>query len=654
MDNSKKEAIKLIDRLYKDLYKSDTVIHHGNGNVYDKFNNIASYIDKLENIHSIGKHVKYLKSCYYDKYVIKREDIPKSYYDKRLKLMFERGLGYVELTDKIKKELQDEIIENQQSRLDTWIDYLLSEDSKSYPFWTKYWAFQGMLELGKYDIEKEIFNKRTKETMEPFVYLNREALAISIDMILKLVNKEDIEDNELNNLVKSGSFKKIYSHILIKLFKERKKIVKRNIGIWIKYNKGSNYMSLVNSLQGYNTEWCTVGESTAKSQLSLGDFYVYYTLDENNEYKIPRIAISMEDNKIVEIRGVAKQQNLEPEMEQVVSEKIKEFPDSKEYYKKVNDMKELTAIYNKFKSAQKLSKEELRFLYEIDSKIKGFGYYEDPRIKEIKQLRDAKKDLSEVFDCKEDQIALKKEEINEDTIYYRGSLDLGGTTSAEGLVLPQSIHGYLYLGDLKSAEGLVLPQSIGGYLNLGGLKNAEGLVLPRKIGEYLDLSGLISAKGVVLPQIIGEGLALSRLISTEGLVLPQIIGGYLDLGSLESVEGLVLPQNIGGGLYLRSLKNANGLIFPQSIGGYLDLSGLTEAENLVLPQNIGGDLDLNSLIRVENLVLPHKINGDLYLESLTSIEGLIMPESLTYTIHMNEFVITPENVNEYNSNKKIK
>ena len=31
-----KEAIRLIDRLYKDLYLDEQVIHHGTGNKYDK------------------------------------------------------------------------------------------------------------------------------------------------------------------------------------------------------------------------------------------------------------------------------------------------------------------------------------------------------------------------------------------------------------------------------------------------------------------------------------------------------------------------------------------------------------------------------------------------------------------------------------------
>ena len=94
--------------------------------------------------------------------------------------------------------------------------------------------------------------------------------------------------------------------------------------------------------------------------------------------------------------------------------------------------------------------------------------------------------------------------------HYKGSLDLSGLTSAEGLVLPEEVSGSLDLRGLTSAEGLVLPTKIGGWLDLSGLTSAEGLVLPTKIGGWLDLRGLTSAEGLVLPEEIGGSLDLSE------------------------------------------------------------------------------------------------------------------------------------------------
>lgn len=248
-----KETLRLIDRLYKDLYLDEQVIHHGAGNKYDKFNNIKSYLEKLEIIHSrvssTGRHKELLKKMYYERYVIKKENIPESYYEHQKEIYLERGYGHIELTEEMKSEMQEEIINNQKASLDIWLDYFLSEDAKVYPFWAKYWAFQGMLKLGTYDKEKGIFNKRDKNTIAPFIDLNREALSMSIDVMIKIMNKEDIDDKELEKLVKTGSFQKIYTYILTKVLKDNKNITKRNIGKWVKYDQGSDHMPLVKSLQ---------------------------------------------------------------------------------------------------------------------------------------------------------------------------------------------------------------------------------------------------------------------------------------------------------------------------------------------------------------------------------------------------------------------
>ena len=172
----------------------------------------------------------------------------------------------------------------------------------------------------------------------------------------------------------------------------------------------------------------------------------------------------MQGNSIAEIRGIAENQNLETNMEEIVDKKLEEFPDKDLYKKKVKDMKMMTYIYTKFKNNVELTKDDLRFLYEIDNEIMGFGYEKDPRIKEIIERRNnSKKDLANAFDCEEDEIALTKEEALKGNIkYFRGDLDLSSLTSAKGLNLPSQIGGSLYLNSLTSAEGLELPDKIGG------------------------------------------------------------------------------------------------------------------------------------------------------------------------------------------------
>ena len=94
----------------------------------------------------------------------------------------------------------------------------------------------------------------------------------------------------------------------------------------------------------------------------------------------------------------------------------------------------------------------------------------------------------------------------------------------------------------------------------------------RNKNNFLDLRGLTSAEGLVLPESVGGSLDLRGLTSADGLVLPKIVGGYLELSGLTSAEGLVLPKIVGGSLYLRGLTSAKGLVLPESFSGYLELS----------------------------------------------------------------------------------
>ena len=627
--------IDIISKMYKDLHNSERVMHVSKGSD-KKRERLLNYFNRLEEIHkrvaeSKNKSdEKLLKSFYYDLYVIKPEDIPESYFQNQVKLARERGYGNIRLTNEDKKRMTDQVIEDQKHSLDKWIEYFLyDEESKSYEMWEKYWVFQGLQNLGKYDKKTYKFSKRDKTTVYPFPPVEREFIFTTLHLMEDYI-KDKKGDEEIKSALSSGNFKMLYEYVIKQSMLKDKLQSNTTSGKWVKYEQGSDYNILRDSLQGYYTGWCTAaGENFAKSQLAGGDFYVYYSFDNNGEAKIPRIAIRMDGkNKIGEIRGIADRQNMEPEMMPILEEKLKEFPDRDKYLKKEHDMKLLTLIDKKVNNNIELTLDELKFLYEIDSKIEGFGYEKDPRINEIKNKRNIKKDCALVFDVKEEEVALSQEEWEENQNKFKifvSDLYLYGLTSADGLVLPQSVVGNLFLDNLTSAEGLVLPQSVGGDLNLRSLDSAVGLVLPQSVGGILYLSSLTNAVGLVLPQNFSGSLYLVNLTSVEGLVLPQNIGGNLDLRSLDSAVGLVLPQSVGGNLFLDNLTSAEGLVLPQNIGGNLDLRSLDSAVGLVLPQSVGGNLFLDNLTSAEGLVLPQNVGGNLDLWYLTSAEGLILP-----------------------------
>ena len=636
--------IDIISKMYKDLHNSERVLHVSKESD-KKRERLLNYFNRLEKIHkrvSESKNKsdeKLLKGFYYDLYVIKPEDIPESYFQNQVKLARERGYGNIRLTNEDRKRMTDQVIEDQKHSLDKWIEYFLyDEESKSYEMWEKYWVFQGLQNLGKYDKKTYKFSKRDKTTVYPFPPVERKFIFTTLHLMEDYI-KDKKGDEEIKSALGSGNFKMLYEYVIKQSMLKDKLQSNTTSGKWVKYEQGSDYNILRDSLQGYYTGWCTAaGENFAKSQLAGGDFYVYYTLDNNGEAKVPRIAIRMNGKtEIEEIRGIADRQNMEPEMMPILEEKLKEFPDRDKYLKKEHDMKLLTLIDKKINNNIELTLNELKFLYEINSKIEGFGYEKDPRIDEIKSKRNIKKDYALIFDVKEEEVALSQEEWEENPNKFKvlvSDLYLWLLVKPNGLVLPHHINGSLFLSALTSAEGLVLPQNIGGDLYLTRLTSAEGLVLPQSIGDSLFLSALTSAESLVLPQSIGGDLDIHNLDSAESLVLPQNIGGNLYLSNLTSAKGLVLPQSIGGSLMLSGLTSANGLVLPQSVGDDLFLDNLTSAEGLVLPQSVGGYLDIHNLDSAESLVLPQNIGGGLDLSGLTSANGLVLP----YGFNLNKLI----------------
>ena len=596
-DNMRNAWLDMISKIYSNLHNSDRVLKASN--VSDKKRErLLKYFERLEELHnkvSKTKSVngeKLLKSFYYDLYVIKPENIPDAYFQNQVRLARERGYGNIKLTEEDKRRMTEEVIDDQKKSLDKWIEYFLyDEESKSYEMWEKYWVFQGLQTLGKYDKETGKFSKRDKTTVYPFPPVEREYIFTTLKLMEDFL-KDKKGEEDIKQALSTGNFKLLYEYVIKQSFLKGEHQSNSTDGKWIKYEQGSDYNILRDSLQGYYTGWCTAaGENFAKSQLAGGDFYVYYSLDEHGEAKVPRIAIRMDGkDKIGEIRGIADNQNMEPEMMPILEEKLKEFPDKDKYLKREYNMKLLTLIEKKVNNNIDLTLDELKFLYEIDGQIIGFGYGKDPRIKEIKRKRNERRDYSLIFNVKEEEIALSQEEYLNNPEKFK------------------ALPGNIYLDSLTSAEGLVLPQQVGGNIDLSFLTSADGLVLPESIGGSIILFSLTSADGLVLPESIGGSIILFSLTSADGLVLPESIGGSIILDSLTSAEGLILPQQVGGNIDLRYLTSAKGLVLPQHVGGSIDLSSLASAEGLVLPHYF----DLNKLKCPYNIKEEIMNNPDKY------------------------------------------
>lgn len=354
----------------------------------------------------------------------------------------------------------DIAVEDLEKSLDNWIAYL-SDMNEPYPTWFRYYVFRNVLDLGDYDKDKGEFTKRSQGSTRLFPDIDRGALAYVEQMIEtakdpamlgRLQRAQESTETPRDQLItkeKAANFAKLsFAKQYAKGIKVAGEITpemkKETRGRWVKYSRGTDPTALWASLQNKGAAWCTKGFATAETQLKGGDFYVYYTYNRQGKPTIPRIAIRMQEENIGEVRGVAdNNQNLEGNMAAIAEEKMEELPGAEKYRKASSDMKILTLIDKKSKSGEKLTKNHLIFLYEIDSSIEGFGYQRDPRIEEIRKTRNPEEDASIVFECEPNQIAHNAKEITKNTKAYIGPLFKGvfqlnlehiGTSFPEGMV----------------------------------------------------------------------------------------------------------------------------------------------------------------------------------------------------------------------------
>ncbi len=626
------EWLDMIAKLYEKKLKLGSDIMRGS-----KREKVSSYLEVLEDarlrvIETRDRELEnLLKSFYHDLYVIKEDKI--QIHDDRL-------------TEEQKVIKKKELINDQIYSLDKWINYFLwSEDAKDYSAWQVFWVLEGLQKLGKYDDDTKRYLKRDDTTIYPFPEINKEAVFNSVKLMEEYI-KTKKGDASIKAALGQANFKILYEYSLEQIKRKRVKNIS-NEGVWKKYNQGSDYKKLFQDLQDTKTGWCTaIRESFAADHLIDGDFYVFYTKDESGNYTVPRLAIRMiEDSKIVEIKGISQNQNIESDMLNILKEKLSEFEDGKRYFDMINDLDTLTTIYKKAENGTDFNKEELRFLYELDKKIDFFGWKPDTRIEEIKSKRDIKKDLCYILNCDEKEIATTLEELNESTIAYIGDL----VYEKENIECPslKYILGNAYFSNLKTSEGLPNLTTIvgdatflslrdaGGLKNLRGingkadfelLKNSNGLFSLEYIGGDAVFNSLIDATYLIRLRSIGRSARFYSLKDARGFHNLEIIKGNAYFSSLERTEGFEALREIGYSARFIKAKNSNGFINLISIGDDADFPKLIDAQGFKKLKYIGGDAYFNVLRNpkgMENLI---SIGDDAEfpeLKSLNSFYSLI-------------------------------
>lgn len=358
MKNDYSKEAFLLKIFKEELNHSQNIIKYSenpNGKNYRIEEAVRRYLAIQERLNKIAlsseNKMEYLKKLYHEKYCAKKENI----HSKNTKNL-------------------DEKLQMQRDSLDAWIDYLVKESL--YPMWFKYWCFKKIFRIGKYHESTNTFERRTPNSLEPFIECNPEIVFEIYNIALK-----HFEGKEKNVDIEAGRFDKLYYRIYKETLKNKLSVQDYSNGIWVKYNEGSleDSIKLCDSLKGKNTGWCTNEYEMAKAQICGsadypgGDFYVYYTIDENDDYTNPRIAIKMKHkNEFEEIRGVGPNQNLEDGFELILVDKLNEFDiddETKKYWIKLSlDSRELTRLLQKTKRKEKLTLEEMRFVFLFDKK----------------------------------------------------------------------------------------------------------------------------------------------------------------------------------------------------------------------------------------------------------------------------------------------
>jgi len=427
---------------------------------------ISVYLERIKNIVE-SKGQLFREISLYSKFIIKEENISDDYLKNILLGNFAELKGYdrdklkdsqikeqvlkmfeaetqsnfetYQIPQEQKDQIKEQTIEDQKASLDRWFEYLTGAQSKNYPDQFKYWAFSEMLKLGAQDRERKDFNKRTENTAAPFSELNQQALSLVLDELQRKYQNQasriSLEDKaqqqEFSQRLKNENFAKLYGWALdyvnsLKLPKERLPIIE---GQWKKFAKGTDPKVLADTLQGFNTGWCIAGQGTAQSYLSHSDIWIYFSQDQDKANVIPRAAIVTDGSRVSEVRGIIQtekeKQHLDDYIAPVVEQKLKTLPGGETWQSSMEDMKILAEIHFKHLQKQPLTKDELVFFYELDHQIQGLGYGQDPRIDQIRETRDPKKDASIIFECDSSQISNKPEDINQNTKAYIGQLEKG-------------------------------------------------------------------------------------------------------------------------------------------------------------------------------------------------------------------------------------
>ena len=320
-----------------------------------------------------------------------------------------QGLPSVEYTESEMNKDYERLRQNQIDSINSWTEYLSNKETP-FPTWFKIYAFDSVIKMGTYNHKNGKYENRDKSTIAPYPKVNPAALALTLDAVNDFFGQDKekwfadhTNDDQLNAIVKSGNFGKIYTHFFKEIYKpiptpERTEDVK---GKWFDFYPGQED-ELAEASQG--TPWCIASKQAGENYLKTNDhiikdnkarFKLFKLKNENSIDGMSKTACASirfdAQGRVAEVSGLANNSNqtVEDSLIPIVEQEVLKYPlnPKKDFKEKFRDKKELIRLQDKAKKGEELTLDEYAFLYEKNREIFTLDTYGGPD-KKIKVLRD--------------------------------------------------------------------------------------------------------------------------------------------------------------------------------------------------------------------------------------------------------------------------
>jgi predicted house-cleaning noncanonical NTP pyrophosphatase (MazG superfamily) len=352
---------------------------------------IGAYLNRVEVVIGRPELRERLSRLAIKNILTQYDDIPESYWTHLGDIARDEGYDATITTERA-REVIDNLQTIQTEGLEQWSSYF-DAAQEMYPAWFVVYALENVARLADYNQEKQVYNRRSTGTIAPFPPLNPEAIAYTYGAIARTYNPSDVlVDATTKELVKNGSFNKLYSHFMIesKILIPLPETADKVYGEWVQYGPQD---AVAIALAAEGTNWCIADPAIAGSYVKRYDssFYFFHLKDDLMDIrsKSAVASIRIERGKVAEVSGRKgyPHQAVDDVLVDEVADKVFSLPGGAKYYGALLDKKKLIEMDEKFQDGTPFSIEELRFLYEVDRRIGTLNSYKDVRIKEFRQQK---------------------------------------------------------------------------------------------------------------------------------------------------------------------------------------------------------------------------------------------------------------------------